>query len=308
MPTAHASSMAIRGDGGGRGTGLMLGSALSTQTGAALAALAFPAMGPLGVVAVRQWVAAVVLLAIGRPRMRAFTAAQWRIVLALAVVFATMNLTLYTAIDRLGLGLAVTLEFLGPLGVALAGSRRRRDLICALAAASAVCVLTRPKPSTDYAGIGLALVAAACWACYILLEPVGGETAAGSTGVRGRRSSLRAALRPRRRVRPRASPPVRRPAGGRSGSWGALLGGAVRRRSQGTAQRRGPPLRHLHEREPGLRRTDRHAGARPVAGPGLVAGHCRNRRGERGLPKPSDRPSAPTSRYECTSAWSICWS
>lgn len=171
--------MAIR-EGGGRGTGLMLGSALSTQTGAALAALAFPALGPLGVVAVRQWVAAAVLLAIGRPRMRAFTAAQWRIVLPLAVVFATMNLALYTAIDRLGLGLAVTLEFLGPLGVALAGSRRRRDLICALAAASAVCVLTRPKPSTDYAGIGLALVAAACWACYILLNRSAGKRLPGA--------------------------------------------------------------------------------------------------------------------------------
>jgi threonine/homoserine efflux transporter RhtA len=65
--------------------------------------------------------------------VRRLTWPQWWPVLSLALVFATMNLSLYTAIDRIGLGLAVTLEFLGPLGVALAASRRRLDLGCALA-------------------------------------------------------------------------------------------------------------------------------------------------------------------------------
>lgn len=160
----------------------MLGSGLSNQIGASLGALAFPVIGPTGVVAVRQWVAAAVLLTAGRPRLRAFTAAQWRPVLALAAVFATMNLTLYLAVDRIGLGLAVTLEFLGPLTVALAGTRRRVDLLCALAAASAVVVLTRPRPSTDYLGIALALVAAACWGCYILLNRSVGHRVAGLQG------------------------------------------------------------------------------------------------------------------------------
>ncbi|MGW1815878.1 EamA family transporter [Streptomyces sp. NPDC002125] len=146
---------------------LMLGSGLSNQSGAAVAALAFPAIGPVGVVAVRQWVAAAVLGAAGRPRLRNFTAAQWRPVLCLALVFAGMNLSLYAAIERIGLGLAVTLEFLGPLTVALAGSRRRADLAAALAAAGAVAVLARPTPTTDYLGIGLALLAAVCWGCYI---------------------------------------------------------------------------------------------------------------------------------------------
>ncbi|GAA2370825.1 hypothetical protein GCM10010404_27330 [Nonomuraea africana] len=118
----------------------------------------------------------------GRPQLRSFTAAQWRPVLGLAVVFATMNLTLYTAIDRIGLGLAVILEFLGPLAVALAGSRRRIDLACALAAAAAVVVLTRPRPSTDYFGIGLALLAAVCWGCYILLNRTVGERLPGLQG------------------------------------------------------------------------------------------------------------------------------
>ena len=161
---------------------MMLGSGLSTQVGAATAALAFPVIGPAGVVAIRQWVAGVVLLAIGRPRFRSFTARQWRLILSLAAVFATMNLCLYASIDRVGLGLAVTLEFLGPLGVALAGSRRKLDLYCALAAAPAVVVLTRPQASTDYLGIALGLVAAACWACYILLNRAMGRELPGVQG------------------------------------------------------------------------------------------------------------------------------
>ncbi|MEK0099666.1 EamA family transporter [Streptomyces sp. A475] len=164
------------------GVALMLGSGLSNQLGASVAALAFPVLGPVGVVAVRQWVAAGVLLSAGRPNLRAFTAAQWKPVVGLAVVFATMNLTLYTAIDRIGLGLAVTLEFLGPLTVALAGSRRRIDLVCALVAAAAVLVLTRPQPSTDYLGIALALLAAVCWGCYILLNRTVGQRLPGGEG------------------------------------------------------------------------------------------------------------------------------
>lgn len=165
-----------------RGAVLMTGSGLSNQVGASVAALAFPQLGPAGVVAVRQWVAAVVLLATARPRLRAFTAAQWRLVLALALVFGTMNLSLYSAVDRVGLGLAVTLEFLGPLTVALAGSRRRGDLLGVLAAAAAVVVLVRPRPSTDYLGIGLALLAAACWASYILLNRAVGARIPGVAG------------------------------------------------------------------------------------------------------------------------------
>jgi inner membrane transporter RhtA len=164
------------------GVAMMLGSGLSNQVGASVAALAFPAMGPLGVVAVRQWVAAVALTSAGRPRLRSFTWAQWWPVLSLAAVFATMNLSLYTAIDRIGLGLAVTLEFLGPLSVALAASRRAVDLGCALAAGAAVVVLARPQPTTDYTGIGLGLLAAVCWASYILLNRTVGARLPGVQG------------------------------------------------------------------------------------------------------------------------------
>jgi inner membrane transporter RhtA len=167
------------------GVALMLASGLANQTGASAGALAFPAIGPLGVVAIRQWVAAAALWATARPKPRAFTAAQWRPVLGLALVYAVMNLSLYTAIARVGLGLAVTLEFLGPLSVALLSSRRRLDAACALAAGAAVVVLIHPAPSTDYLGIGIGLLAAVCWACYILLNRAIGQRWPGSKGLEG---------------------------------------------------------------------------------------------------------------------------
>jgi inner membrane transporter RhtA len=152
----------------------MAGSALSNQVGAAVGAHAFAAVGPAGVVAVRQWVAAAALLPVARPPLRSMSWSQWWPVLLLAGVFGCMNLSLYTAIDRIGLALAVTLEFLGPLAVALAASRSRRDLLIAVAATAGVYVLVLPGPSSDAVGIGLGLLAAACWAAYILLNRVAG--------------------------------------------------------------------------------------------------------------------------------------
>ena len=152
------------------GLATMVGSAASNQTGAAVGALAFGAIGPAGVVAVRQFVAAAVLLPVVRPPLRRFTWAQWWPTLLLGLVFATMNLSLYTAVDRIGLGLAVTLEFLGPLAVALAGSRTRMDLLCAAGAGAGVYVLVLPGGSSDWLGIGAGLLAAGCWASYILLN------------------------------------------------------------------------------------------------------------------------------------------
>jgi inner membrane transporter RhtA len=164
----------------------MTGSAASNQIGAATAALAFPVLGPAGVVAIRQWVAAAVLFCSIRPSFSSFSGRQWRPVLALALIFATMNLSLYVAISRIGLGLAVTLEFLGPLSVALSvallASRRLLDLLCALVAGGAVVLLMRPSASTSYRGIGFALLAAACWAGYILVNRVVGARFTGPQG------------------------------------------------------------------------------------------------------------------------------
>ncbi|MEU6372816.1 EamA family transporter [Streptomyces sp. NPDC046909] len=164
------------------GVATMVGSGLSNQAGAAIGSLAFPVIGPVGVVAVRQYVAAALLLAVGRPRFRSFTWAQWWPVLLLAAVFGTMNLSLYTAVDRVGLGLAVTLEFLGPLSIALAATRRRVDVCCALLAVAGVVTLMRPRPSTDYAGMALGLLAAGCWASYILLNRTVGRRIPGAQG------------------------------------------------------------------------------------------------------------------------------
>ena len=171
------------GSGRAGGIGMVLAASASNQTGAALGALAFPSIGAVGVVAVRQLVTAVVLAIVARPRLTVLRREQWMPVIGLAISFSIMNLCLYAAVDRIGLGLAVTLEFLGPLAVAIAGSRRRIDLACALLAAVGVVVLTRPGPTTDVWGIGLALTAAAAWGAYILLNRAVGRRLPGIQGT-----------------------------------------------------------------------------------------------------------------------------
>jgi inner membrane transporter RhtA len=162
--------------------GIMLTSAMSAQTGAAIGAHAFPLIGPAGVVAIRQLVAVCVLLPTARPPVRSFTREKWTPVVALAVVLATMNLSLYSAIERIGLALAITLEFLGPLAVALIASRSRRDLGRAIVAGVGVYVLVLPQPSSNWLGIGLALYAACCWAAYIVLNRIVGARVPGVQG------------------------------------------------------------------------------------------------------------------------------
>jgi inner membrane transporter RhtA len=189
MPAAHTPSMTTAQEGvtvdQSRTPGiavLMIG-AFSNQLGAATGSLAFPVIGPVGVVAIRQLVAATVLLPLVRPKVWALTRSQWWPVLLLAVVFGTMNLSLYSAIERIGLGLAVTLEFLGPLAVALFSSRTRSSGICAVVAGAGVLAITRPEPSTDYIGIGLGLLAACSWTAYILLNKTIGTRIPGVHGT-----------------------------------------------------------------------------------------------------------------------------
>ncbi|WOF22653.1 EamA family transporter [Microbacterium betulae] len=161
------------------GVAVMLASGASNQFGAAAGALAFPAIGAFGVVAIRQIVAAVALSALARPRFRALDRAAWALVAGLAVTFGAMNITLYSAVDRLGLGTAVTLEFLGPLAVAVVTSRRARDVAGAAVAALGVLVLTQPQPTSDIAGLGLGLASAFAWAAYILLNRALGSRLSG---------------------------------------------------------------------------------------------------------------------------------
>ncbi|MGF4044590.1 EamA family transporter [Paenarthrobacter nitroguajacolicus] len=165
------------------GVATLIGSALSNQLGAATGSMAFPTMGPVGVVAVRQLVAAAVLLPMVRPRLRDLSWRQWWPVLLLAASFGTMNLGLYASIERIGLGLAVTLEFLGPLAVALISSRKKGSALCAAMAAIGVIAITQPKASMDFPGIGFGLIAACSWAAYILLNRTVGQRIQGIEGT-----------------------------------------------------------------------------------------------------------------------------
>ncbi|MET0716478.1 MAG: EamA family transporter [Mycetocola sp.] len=165
------------------GIAMMLGSSASNQGGAALGAMAFPVIGPVGVVAVRQLVTAIVLAPIVRPTLRGLRRNQWLPVLGLVLVFSVMNLSLYAAVERIGLGLAVTLEFLGPLTVAVLSTRRPFDLACATVAGIGVVVLTQPGPTADYVGISLALLAAVAWGCYIMLNRTVGQRLPGLQGT-----------------------------------------------------------------------------------------------------------------------------
>lgn len=161
----------------------VVGGAASVQVGAAIGATIFPLVGPAGVVALRQAFAAVALLAVSRPRLRRLTWAAVRPAIALGAVLVVMNVAVYAAVERIGLGPAVTLEFLGPLALALLASRRRLDLVCATMAATGVALLTGSVPGIDLLGIVLALTAAAAWAAYILLSQRAGRTLPGVQGT-----------------------------------------------------------------------------------------------------------------------------
>ena len=177
------SQVSTPGRPSGAGVALMLTSSASNQAGAALGAMAFPTIGPVGVVAVRQIVAAIILTLTVRPKFRGLRKDQWLPILGLVVVLSVMNLTLYEAIERIGLGLAVTLEFLGPLTVAVASSRRASDIACAALAGVGVMVLTNPGSTTDLIGVSLALLAATAWGLYILLNRTIGQRLPGLQGT-----------------------------------------------------------------------------------------------------------------------------
>jgi inner membrane transporter RhtA len=141
---------------------------VSIQIGAALAKRLFAATGPAGTLALRLFFAAVVLLLVWRPSPR-FDRRTLPVILAYGAVLAAMNVTFYQAIASIPLGIAVTIEFLGPLTVALLGSRRWLDALWALLAAGGVVLLTESRGEVSLTGMLFALAAAACWGCYILL-------------------------------------------------------------------------------------------------------------------------------------------
>nr|WP_051162240.1 EamA family transporter [Nocardia transvalensis] len=171
-----------RGIGGVPPTMLVLAGIVSVQVGAALANRLFAATGPAGAVSLRLFFAGVVLLVFWRSSLRIDRRAL-PVVIAYGTVLAAMNLFFYEAIDRIPLGMAVTIEFLGPLAVALAGSRRWVDPVWAVLAGGGALLLTHADGPVAWTGIVFALAAAACWAAYILLSAKLGEKTSGGGGL-----------------------------------------------------------------------------------------------------------------------------
>jgi inner membrane transporter RhtA len=162
---------------------LVIISIVSVQVGAASAKSLFALTAPVSVAWLRMAVAAAIFWAIARPRLRGRTWSQWRVVIGYGIALATMNLAIYMSFSRIPIGLAVTIEFLGPLGVALAGSRRVRDLAWVGLAGIGVAMLGVFPATLDWIGIGFALLAGAAWAGYILLGRPTGASWEGVTGV-----------------------------------------------------------------------------------------------------------------------------
>jgi len=155
---------------------------VSINLGSALAGVAIPFVGSPIVVAARQLVMLVVLLPFYRPKRSLLTWRRMWPALGLGVALAVMNLSFYEAVHLLGLGIAATVEFLGPLLLALATSRRLLDVACVVVAGAGVVLLTGLEGTIDAWGVALALVAAAAWAAYILLTR---RVALGLPGLEG---------------------------------------------------------------------------------------------------------------------------
>lgn len=162
--------------------GLVLVGIGSVQVGAAFATKLFAHLGPAGTVLLRVFFAAVVLCAIWRPRLRAHTGRELRLAAVFGLSLALMNLSFYEALDRIHLGIAVTLEFVGPLGVALAGSRSRLDVVWALLAGGGVALLGG-FAKVSLPGVVFALAAGGFWAAYILLNARVGSAFRGGGGL-----------------------------------------------------------------------------------------------------------------------------
>lgn len=153
---------------------MVLGGALSVQFGSAVAALLFPRVGVPGVVTLRLAIAAVGLFVLCRPRLSGYRRTDWAAVIAFGMALAAMNSLIYQAIDRLPLGVAVTIEVLGPLALSVIAARRLWSWLWAVLALVGVVLLgsggSGGSGGVDLLGVAFAIGAAACWAAYILLS------------------------------------------------------------------------------------------------------------------------------------------
>jgi inner membrane transporter RhtA len=176
---------------------LVLTGIVSVQVGAGVAARLFALIPPAAVTALRLWTAAAVMAVAGARPLRDTLAGlarrrAWRdaaVVAGFGLTLAVMNFSIYQAFARIPLGIAVTIEFLGPLAVAVASSRRLIDLLWVALAGAGVALLTRAgEPAggghrVELVGLGFALLAAASWAAYIILSRATGRRFPGTSGL-----------------------------------------------------------------------------------------------------------------------------
>ena len=186
----HGRSIAARLSDGSRRvppTALVMFSIVSAQLGAAIAKTLFDSLGPGGTVFMRIAFAALVLLVLVRPKLGGHDRNAYLVAGLFGLALALMNFSIYLAIDRIPLGVAVTLEFVGPLGVAVAGSRRILDVLWVVLAAAGVLLLAPLGAfggmDLDPVGVALALLAGCLWASYILLSARTGSAFPGGTGL-----------------------------------------------------------------------------------------------------------------------------
>ncbi|KJK10644.1 membrane protein [Terrabacter sp. 28] len=166
---------------------LVLGGVLSVQFGGAFAATLVPHIGATGSVLLRLLFAMVILYAVARPSWRRRTRADWGTVVLFGLALAAMNTSFYASLAHLPIGVAVTIEFLGPLGLAAALSRRLRDVVAVTAAALGVVlvsgVLHTSLDRLDLVGVGFAALAGVMWAAYIVLSQRTGRAFGGLDGL-----------------------------------------------------------------------------------------------------------------------------
>jgi len=145
-------------------------SIISVQAGAAIAKGLFPALGATGTASVRIGLSAIILVGAYRPNFKRFTAKQWKAVIPYGISLGLMNVIFYMAIERIPLGLGVTLEFIGPLLLAVSGSKRILDFFWVFLAAIGIAFIAPwNEKGIDLIGASLALLAGGFWAGYILL-------------------------------------------------------------------------------------------------------------------------------------------
>lgn len=144
---------------------------VSVQGGAAIAKSIFPVMGAAGTVALRIGISAIILFAIYKPNLKTTTKPEWKLIFWYGLVLGAMNTSFYLALSRIPLGLAVTLEFIGPLLLAISTSKKAADFLWALLAAAGIALIApwSPESNIDLLGAALALLAGAFWAAYIVL-------------------------------------------------------------------------------------------------------------------------------------------